>query len=170
MAQNVTKAQAMDVNESVFYLSPSGGMIIVILIILVYTLARFCLCSLEEDEDQVEDEGLAPYWQAYRDEDRPTVIGLEMHNIEKGYKTYTDEQFSNLQASSQVKDNNYVMQDVPSYRILENINYLQDFQFEPKRYENGKLTCKHIYVGHCEHSDVSIGNSIVSLTMNFGYV
>ena len=143
MAKNADKAAVYEVNKSFLYLSPAGGMLIVCIIILIYTTVR-CIKAVEED-DEVEDEGLAPYWAAYRDVDRPSLIGLEMHNIEKGYQTYTTQQFNKLKSTEQVKDTNYIMQDVPSYRILENINYLQDFQFEPKRYEDGVLTSKHIY-------------------------
>lgn len=97
MAKGEDKKAVYEVNKSFLYLSPAGGMIIVMIIILIYTAVR-CIYGDEED-DEVEDEGLAPYWAAYRDIDRPSLIGLEMHNIEKGYKTYTTQQFNKLKTT-----------------------------------------------------------------------
>ena len=110
----------------------SGPMWILILVMLWRMLNW---CRGVEDEDEEDDglvEGLADYYDALKESDKQALIGQEEYFKKYGVKTFSDEQFAQLKQSETADLENIIM-GVATYRILDNLQYQQDMQYEPNR-------------------------------------
>lgn len=133
------KLSQHDIGASMTHMDPtfmtynSGPLWILALIFLFRVVTtKWCGGSNEEEEDDGLVEGLAEYYDALKDSDKACLIGQEEYFKRYGVKTFTDEQFSKLK-QSETADLEKIIMGVATYRILDNLQYQQDLQYEPNR-------------------------------------
>lgn len=94
----------------------------------------------EEDEDDQLVEGLSTYQEALKKDDQSLIQGQEEYYKAKyGIETYSSEMYHKLK-TAEVADDEHIIMGVATYRLLENIKYVQGFQYEPPKLNAGKPT------------------------------
>ena len=110
----------------------SGPMWILALVMLYRTIQWLRGVQDEEEEDDGLVEGLSDYYDALKDSDKQALIGQEEYFKKYNMKTFSDEQFAQLK-QSETADLEKIIMGVATYRILDNLQYQQDMQYEPNR-------------------------------------
>mmetsp|Transcript_27157 Transcript_27157/g.33767 ORF Transcript_27157/g.33767 Transcript_27157/m.33767 type:complete len:187 (-) Transcript_27157:330-890(-) len=110
----------------------SGPMWLLTLVILWRLLAWYRGWNDEEEEDDGLVEGLSDYYDALKESDKQALIGQEEYFKKYKLKTFSDEQFAQLK-QSETADLEKIIMGVATYRILDNLQYQQDLQYEPNR-------------------------------------
>ena len=80
------------------------------LICLVLYLFYTHFLAADDEDDEIECEGLVDYWDAVRDIDKREMVLREEYNFKHydGFKTFTDTTFEKLKRSQQA-DQNYIL-------------------------------------------------------------
>ena len=120
----------------------TAPMILFYLQLAYIALQIFCwvVSSAEEDEDDQLVEGLSTYQEALKLDDQALVQGQEEYYKGKyGIETYSAEMYQKLK-DAEVADDEHIIMGVATYRLLENIKYVQGFQYEPPKMLKGTPT------------------------------
>ena len=96
----------------------------------------------DEDEDDQLVEGLSTYQEALKLDDQALVQGQEEHyKKEYGIETYSPEMYHKLK-TAEMADEEHIIMGVATYRLLENIKYVQAFQYEPPKMSKDGTTSR----------------------------
>lgn len=88
----------------------------------------------EEEPDQL-CEGLSDYYDALEQTDKAVNIGSELHYLQLyNTRTFSEQQFERLQNSGKAELEKIIM-GTGTYRVLDNLKYQQEFQYESIKLE-----------------------------------
>lgn len=121
-----------------------------------------CFCwpaPSEDDEGDQLVEGLEVYYEALKASDKSKIQGEEdYYKYKYNVKTYSAESYDKLCGSS-VEDKENCFQGCATYRILDNINYGQGFQYEgPQRQQDGSTKREGVVKITTDESEGDIGS------------
>lgn len=119
----------------------TGPLWLLILIILYSWIQKLRGVTEEEEEDDGLVEGLDDYYDALKKPDKAAYIGHEEYFSKYGCKTMSAEQLSKMKQAKATQDAipekdldlDKLIQGVATYRLLDNLQYQQDLQYEPAR-------------------------------------
>lgn len=126
------------------YMTYNSGPLWILIFIMLYGILCRCFCPSGDDDEDEEDqlvEGLSDYYVALKQADKSSLIGQEETFMrDYGVKTFSDEQFGKLRYAD-TADLEKIIMGVATYRLLDSLDYQQQFQYEPSRKQDDG-TCR----------------------------
>lgn len=128
-----------NISSSLTHMDPmhftyNSGPLWILVLIMLWSL--YCWCTgrneeVEDDEEEMLVEGLEDYYVALKKDDKQALIGQEdAFSYQYGCKTFSDEQLTKLKAADTAGTEKIIM-GVATYRLIDNLQYQQDYQYEP---------------------------------------